>query len=65
VKAYEICCRKCRKNLHPDPKPLPDDEFWSSGAGDFVHAIKLIVTVLTGMALILVGIVKLFSLWTR
>ena len=64
VCAPEICCRKCGKNLHPDPAPLPDDAFWESWRGDLLRGIKFILAVVTGLGIFMTGLQVLIA-WVR
>lgn len=52
----EICCRACGKHLHPDDAPLPDDAFWKSWRGETLRGIKFILSVVTGIAIIMTGL---------
>lgn len=64
VCASEICCRTCRKNLHPDPTPLPDDVFWQSATGHLLRGIKFILALITGLAFLLTAVQAILA-WIR
>lgn len=44
-------CEACQRCLKPDAPPLPDDPFWNSPPGQFIHILILVGIVGTGVLL--------------
>ncbi len=62
VRGFQKFCPACNTALAPPPRPLPDDEFWTSKAGTLVRALIFLCALCALVAVAIVG-VNLLSQW--